>query len=124
MTPQEQLNLDIKKVIKSVITSQLALEYNEEVKHTPYYRHGFKQALNGALKVLKKAEAAHYDEFLKTLSDTDTIDDIFNQQYEMINQLAKVDPPQFNDISNIIHAYLVNPKSVMGIANKINKPFK
>ena len=121
MTPEEKLNITIKKIVKSVITSQLALDYNEDIKHTPYYKHELKKALNGALVELRKTEKSHYNEFLKTLPDTDTIYHLFNQQFDMIEQLSKIDVPQYTDVKNIIKAYLINPKSIMGITNKVNK---
>jgi hypothetical protein len=110
----------VKKIVRSVITNQLALDYHEELKHTSYYRQSFKSALNLAQKELLKSEKEYFETFLGLMESPDSVDYLYDQQFEMIKALSEIDVPDYSDIAKIIVAFKTNPKSMIGIANKIN----
>ena len=62
--------MDVKtKVTQSIIANQIALNLNEAIKHTNYYKQKLKQYLNLLLPELIKSEK-EYDLFFDTEEET------------------------------------------------------
>lgn len=106
-------------VVKSVLANQLAFFYNEEIKKTQYFKRELKRDLNAVLKTMLKIEVNEFNSFLDPLENQ--VDYLYNMQYDLMEKLAKVALNDYADIEDLIDAYLKKPKSIMGIANKINK---
>lgn len=110
---------EVRIVIKAVIANQLALFYNEELKYTPFYRHELKKTLNAVLPHLLKLEATGYDNLLDQVGEQ--LDYVHDAKLALIEEIARLEPPDYGDLINIIRAFKKNPKSLMGIALKILK---
>jgi hypothetical protein len=116
-TEAEIESKSIRIIVKAAITNQLALFYNEEIKHTPYYRRELKRSLNLLLPHLIKIEKTVYEGFATHVGEQADI--VHDTQYYMTEELSTLEPPEFFDMIQIIKAYKKNPKSIKGIAKKI-----
>lgn len=118
MTSQREYEI-LAKIAQSVISTGVTLEFLEEIKHTPAYEKQLKLKGNLYYKELQKEQKKHYDKLLDTAeSDTDAI---FNIQHDLIKRLAKLDLHRFAEVDEILEAYEKSPKSILGIAKKINR---
>lgn len=106
------------KITRTIIASQITLNYLEEVKHTTLYRQALKNKINLLLPELIKNEP-HFDEFFSKVEDSTV------QTYEAydnyIKAIASVPIWECRNISMIIEAYKADPKSIEGICKKILK---
>lgn len=110
---------DVALIVRATLTNQLALFYNEKVKYTPYYKQRFKSLLNPLIKELIKIEAEDFSSFLDAVEgQTDYLHDL---QFDMLQEIGKLSPEHFINITTMVKAYVESPKSMMGLANKINK---
>lgn len=105
-------------VVKAIITNQLALFYNEKIKFTKYYKHDLKKKLNPAINVLVKAEEQEFDSMSEKLEEE--MSWLHSLQFDLVESLGTLDPDEYENVTNIIKAYKKNPKSIIGIAKKIN----
>lgn len=108
----------IHKITHAIIANQLALNHNEAIKHTQFYRHELKKRINHLLPELYKAEK-DFDEFFDTLEDSTV--EVYNAYDEFIRTIASVPIWECRNISAIIKAYQKDPASIEGICKKINK---
>lgn len=106
------------KVAQARIANQIALNINEALRRTPYYKHNFKRMLNMFLQELVKCEP-EYDAFFNKLEDSTV------QTYDVydayIKTVASVPIWDCLNITLIIEAYNKDPKSIEGICKKILK---
>jgi hypothetical protein len=109
----------ISVIVKSIITNQLALFYNEKIKGTKYYKRELKRDVNIVLKTLLKAEAIEFDSFLENLSGQ--VDWLQDLQFDMVEELGELEPDNFPEVTELLKAYKKHTKSMLGIARKINK---
>jgi hypothetical protein len=113
---------EVDKITTSVMSTQIALNQLEAIKHTGYYNKELKQKLNLVLPLLIKAEEKHYDKFFESLSDsTDQVYKVFENFIKRISQIPIYD---MENICYIIDAYDKDQKSMNGITNKILKNAK
>lgn len=109
----------VDKITTSVISTQIALNQLEAIKHTNYYKQGLKNKLNAVLPELIKAEKEHFDKFFEKESDsTVAVCQVFES---FINVISKVPIYDMENICYMIEAYKKDSKSINGITNKILK---
>lgn len=109
----------ISKIVKSIIANQVALDFNEAIKHTKYYKHKLKKVLGPTITELIKIEEQEFDDFLDSV-ESSTI--ILHRVYTaFIEEAATLKLDEYGELVKIIQAFKKNPNSVMGIAKKINK---
>ena len=109
---------ELYKITHARLANQIALNLNEEIKHTSYYKRELKRALNPAIKELIKHET-EFDEFFDKLEEsTVTVYDI-NEDY--IKTVSLVPIWEQKNLVAMIHASRLDPKSMAGITNKILK---
>lgn len=106
----------IHHITHAIIANQIALNKNEAVKHTPYYKQGLKQKLNLLMPELIKAEK-DYDDFFEAKENSTVA--VYEAYEKFINAVASVPIWECENITAIIQAYRKDPKSIEGIVNKI-----
>jgi hypothetical protein len=112
----------VDKITTSVMSTQIALNQLEAIKHTGYYQKELKQKLNLVLPLLIKAEQEHYDKFFEKESDsTDHVYQVFENFIKRVSQIPIYD---MENICYMIDAYDKDAKSMNGITNKILKNAK
>jgi len=105
------------KITHSIITNQIALNHNEAIKHTPFYKKELKQKINLLLPILIKAEK-EYDDFFNNIEDSTS--EVYKVYDDYIKAVASVPIYDAKNITMIIEAYKKDPKSIDGIVKKIN----
>ena len=107
------------KISQSIIANQIAYDFNHEIKFTPYFKHELKMRMTPVITLLQKAELEEYDKFFglaeRAASDT------YAAMTKMINEISSAGLFEFDNIAELVKAYKTDPKSVMGIAKKINR---
>lgn len=109
---------EIHKITHAIIANELALNHNEAIKHTIFYKKGLKQKLNLLMPELYKAEK-DFDEFFDTIEDSTK--EVYNAYDEFIRTISGVKIWECRNISEIIKAYKKDAASIEGIVKKINK---
>lgn len=109
------------KMSASVIINQLALNMNEAIKHTPFYKATLKYRLNNLIEELKHAEAKEYDKFFDDDKAEKAACNVYNSADAMINELGEIGLFRFGEVAALLIAYKKDPASINGIVNKINK---
>ena len=94
MKRRELTEKELYKITESAIFNFLALHYNEEVKHTNFYKKSIKMTLNPAIRELQKAE-----------SDFDKIFDISDDTADWVDGLSE-------NIITMIKNFINNQKQV------------
>lgn len=108
----------IHRITHAIIANQIALNYNEAIKHTPFYKQKLKMKMNQLLPELIRAEA-DYDEFWAALlKETQEVTEAFD---EFVKTISSVPIWDCRNVSAIIKAYQKDPASIEGIVKKINK---
>lgn len=116
MTSEEKL---LHKITHSIIASQIALTKLEDLKHTRFYKKELKMRLNMAIKELMKAESEDYDSFWNALlKETQEVTKIYETY---INSICKVPIWDASEMTVVIEAFLLDRKSISGIAKKVLK---
>ena len=114
MTKKETINV----LAGAIIINQLALDHNEKLKHTPFFKHNLKQKLNAAIKELIKCESKEFDMiFDESSSEVSTVYERAKTTIEMISEGSFV---QMVEVGDILKAYKKDRKSIEGIIKKIN----
>lgn len=107
------------KITQSIIANQVALDFNEQIKHTNYYKRSLKNKLNLLLKELIPLEKKEFDLFYENAEQA--CSDCHEAQRNMITELSSLEFYHFDNVRQIIIAYKKDPKSIEGIVKKINK---
>lgn len=108
----------ISKIVKSIIANQVALDFNEAIKHTVYYKHNLKRLLKPVITELIKIEEGEFDDFLENVKSTVILHSVYST---FVEEAATLKLEEYGDIIKVIRAYKKNKASVMGIAKKLNK---
>jgi hypothetical protein len=101
----------------SIMHNYLALHYNEQLKHTPYYKGKLKEKLRNAMIQLQKEERNQFDKMEGEQSEI--THQISSNIITYMDQLLK---GSFTDVlllQNMQMAYKKNPKAIEGIINKV-----
>lgn len=116
MTSEEKL---LHKITHSIIASQIALTKLEDLKHTRFYKKELKMRLNMAIKELMKAESEDYDSFWNALlKETQEVTKIYETY---INAISSIPIWDASEMTAVIEAFLLDRKSISGIAKKVLK---
>lgn len=108
----------------SIITNQLALHYNEQLKYLGcnYYKHNLKKYLNLTIKELIKAEEKEFDK-VESVGET-----ISNQQFSNLQSsvefLSKHGMVDFMFLNKVNMASNIDRNRLEGIVDKILKQKK
>ena len=103
----------------SVICNQLALHFNEQLKHTVHYKRNLKRFGNMYNKELIKAELDQFDKIFD--ADEGMSHFLSSSLQDFIEIIVATGFIDFVILQNIIKAYKLNPKSIEGITRKILK---
>ena len=103
----------------SVICNQLALHFNEQLKHTKHYKQNVKKFGNMYNKVLIKAEQEQFDKIFD--ADEQMSHFLSSSLHDFIDIIIATGFIDFVILQNIIKAYKMDPKSIEGITRKILK---
>ena len=105
------------KIVASVISNFTASHFNEELKHTSYYKRELKNRLNLLQKELIKAEAKEFD--LIDSFEPELLHHISSNQIEFIKHIVDRPSTEMALLQNMIVAYRKDPKRIEGIINKV-----
>lgn len=106
----------IDKITHSILANQIALNNNESIKHTAYYKGWLKIPLNNVLSKLYKCEP-EYDDFFN--KESESVSHCYDAYDNYIKTVASVPIWDCKNIIDIIEAYKKDPKSIEGITKKI-----
>lgn len=107
------------KVTQSIIANQLALNCNEALKYTGYYKKELKAHLNKTIPLLIKAESEEFDKIFD--SQPGAASDVYNVMDALVKEIAATSIPEYSSIIFLIQAYRKDPKSIKGIVNRVLK---
>jgi len=96
---------------KSILANQFALNCNEVLKYTPYYRKEIKTYGRPFINQLIKYERKEFekvDEF-----DTKRVDEIFQSIDELMNTISRAVLSDWSHLDMIIKEYAKRPNEVM-----------
>lgn len=119
MTKEDKNKKVINTLAGSIILNQLALDHNEKLKHTPFYKQKLKQTLNTTIKELIKCESKEYD-MIYNEQDSE-VSTIYERALSTIELISEGSFIQLVEVGDILKAYKKDPKSMLGIIKKINK---
>lgn len=105
------------KIIRAVIANFVALHFNEEIKHTDYYKGNLKKFLRPAIIQLQKSERKDFD--LLDNAESELLDFISSNQIEFIKHIVDKPFTEMAILQNMIVAYRKDPKRIEGIVNKV-----
>lgn len=106
------------KITHAIIINQIALNNNEAIKHTQFYKARLKQKLNTLLQELYICEK-DYDQFFNHVEDSTC--DVYDVYEKYTKAIASVPIYDAENITMIIEAYKKDKKSIEGICKKILK---
>lgn len=106
-------------ISQSVLANQVALVFNERIKHTNHYKGTLKFRLNNSIDELIKCEQQYYDKLFD--ENEASIKQFFNETTEMVEQIANLGLHHVGNITEMLKAFQKDPSSIAGIVNKINR---
>lgn len=107
----------LEKLTASIIHNYLALHYNEQLKHTPYYKGKLKEKLRNTIIQLQKEERKQFDTMEEQQSEI--THQISSNIIVYMDQLLKGTFTEMLLLQNMQMAYKKNPKAIEGIINKV-----
>ena len=114
MTKQEKY---LDSLTGAVIVNQLALNFNEDLKYTKFYKHELKKSLNQTIKHLIKAEQTEFD--LVFDAEEERTDNISQNVLAIIETISKGGFTDMVVVGNILLAHQKDPKAIEGIVKKV-----
>lgn len=108
----------IHKITHSIIANQIALNKNEALKHTPVFKKDLKHKLNQLLPILIREEKS-FDNFFNNVEDQTV--QVYSIYEKYIEAVASVPIWEASEMTAVIEAFKLDPKSVLGIAKKVLK---
>ena len=101
----------------SVILNQLALNFNEELKYTKFYKQNLKRTLNLAIKELVKAEEKEFD--LVFDAEEKQTSYISENVMHIIMEITRNGFADMVVLGNMMIAHKKDPKAIEGIVKKV-----
>jgi len=114
-----KMSVSFDKVTLSILANQLALNCNESLKHTGYYKQELKGAINKVVPLLIKAESEEFDKIFD--KEEDAANAVYTAVEALMIEISKTSIPEYTAIVSLIKAYRKDPKSLKGLVNKILK---
>lgn len=101
----------------TIIIGELHAFYNEELKHTRFYRQGLKSLQNKMTKILQHEERKEFDELYG--SDPDRMHSMSTRVLDIIQAVGNGVFSSTVVNSELIMANHIDPKSIGGIVKKV-----
>lgn len=118
MTPQEKAEQAFKNaLIKSIMANQLALNCNEILKHTKFYKANIKKYGQPYNLALIKAERKEFDKVDEV--DDNRVDELFEITENLLHTLSLAVNSDWKELNDVIKAYAKSPESIIGIVKKV-----
>ena len=108
---------ELENLTATVILNQLALNYNESIKYTKFYKHNLKRFLNPAIRELMKAEKEEFDKVYDF--DPDYTDQLSTNVMLIIEEICKGGFTDMVMLGNMICAFQKDRKKVSNMINEI-----
>ena len=102
---------------KSIIANQYALNQNDILKGTQYYKGNIKKSGNELTTALINAEAKEFHKVMKV--DASKVVETYKDLDKALNTLARAVFVDFNEVDIILKALAKDRSSILGIAKKI-----
>lgn len=106
----------VAKVAHAIIANQVALNINEDLKHTPFYKHSLKKHINLLLPDLIKNEA-DFDKFFDQ-QETATVQ-VYDIYERFIKAVSGVPIWDCENITAMIEAYNKDKYTLEPVVNQI-----
>lgn len=116
MIPQEL------KVLHTAIAAQVLQDYIVDMKAQNWFTGVFKNFVNNFLEQFKKLESKFFDLYFNH-KEEDTVN-LYKAFDAYIHTVAQVPLWEMENIKDLIDAYLIDQKSMTGVAKKIHKHHK
>lgn len=108
------------KLVHAIISAQLALNLNEDLKHTvpQLYRHTLKNRTQNYLDELIKNEK-FFDEFFN--KEESSLNDVYNVYEKFLKVVALIPIWEMDNFVKVIKAYLLDAKAFERTVNRVTK---
>ena len=114
---KEKEQKDYENLTGTVIANYVALHYNEEIKHTRFYKQKIKHHSNLLMKELLKVEENEFNKIYEF--DGDSLAQLSENYLEFIKMLTKGSFKDFMLAQNREIAASLDPKRMNNLATKI-----
>lgn len=110
------------KVLHTAIAAQVLQNYIVDMKAENWFTGVFKNFVNNFLLQFKKLENKFFDLYFDVKEEeTITLYDTFDKY---VHSVAQVPLWEMENIKDLIDAYFIDPKSMVGVAKKVHKHHK
>ena len=116
MIPRELLVLHV------AILSQVLQFYIAQMKANNWFTGVFKNFVSNFLKQFQKLESKYFDEYFKHKEEETLV--LYDTYEKYIQKVAEVPLWEMKNVTDLIDAYLLDQKSMIGIAKKVHKNHK
>lgn len=106
-------------IVIAHMACQITLNTLDNIKDTPYDKRLLKNRLNLVIPELIKSEEGLFYDFFKL--DGKTTTEVYKIYKEFITEIAKIPIYDTQNLLIMYEAYLIDPKSMQGITNKVLK---
>ena len=110
-------NKQLENLTGAVILNQLALNYNESLIYTKFYKHRLKASLNLAIKELMRAEKNEFDKVWEV--DPDYTDQVSNNVIMIMQEISKGGFTDMIMLGNIICAFQKDRKKLSQVIDEV-----
>lgn len=118
MTELEYRKIAFETILaKSIIANQYAINLNDQLKHTKFYKANVKLHGKPYNQALIKAEKTEFQKVDAT--DTKAVDAVFEQMDLVFNSIARCPFIDYVELILCIEALAKDNKSMVGIAKKV-----
>ena len=107
------------KVLHTAIAAQVLQNYIVDMRANNWFTGVFKNFVNNFLQQFKKLESKFFDLYFEH-KEQDTIE-LYEVYDEYLKAVATVPLWEMKHMKDVIEAYHMDPKSLVGIAKKIHK---
>jgi hypothetical protein len=104
-------------LLKSIMANQLALNCNEILKHSKFYKGNIKKYGKPYNLALIQAEAKEFDKIDEV--DENRVDELFEITEKLLHTLSRAVNADWKELNDVIKAYAKSPESVLGISKKV-----
>ena len=104
-------------LLKSIMANQLALNCNEILKHTKFYKGNLKKHGKPYNLALIQAEKKEFDKIDEV--DENRVDELFEITENLLHTLSRAVNTDWKELNDVIKAYAKSPESIMGIVKKV-----
>lgn len=104
-------------ITQSILANQIALDFNEEIKYTKFYKKILKNKLNNLQKELIKLEKKEFDLFFN--KDEETTSLLYNVQRDLIKEITSLGLEHFECLLYMVKAYKKDTEKANKLVNEI-----